>query len=291
MQDFIRRCFILGSALLTCTAKQDKTECVFKTHGVTFDVGPLQMGMSTSYHVKDSRDTVENNYTYVFNVCGYADSPDRDCDVTVSGAGPAPAFQVFDSNKGCHRLGQIGREYAKWSLLDQDDPTYGVALTYLGGDSCDGGRLNRSMTLKFVCSSSWGNTPNAKVEENECSYMLEFQTVFGCPQECPFVDRKMCGGFGFCGMDTDNDAPRCFCNEGRTGVDCMTMLADVDQGGCNGTCIALIFVVLLLVSLLIAGGVIWYRVNKLAKLNIKFGELSDTFDNGEAVGLKAGIQH
>jgi len=265
-----------------------KDECVFSAKGASFDVTALKMGMSASYHVKDIRDTVENNYTYVFNVCGYATPPANECIRTVAGRGAAPAFQVYDNGKSCHRLGGVGEKYRKFSLLDEDDPTYGVSLTYTGGDKCSEGKIDRSMTVKFICAETWGNTPNARVKEDECSYELEFQTVFGCPQECPFVDRALCGGKGFCGMDSDTNKPKCFCNEGHTGPDCMTLLADLDQGGCDGTCVALIFVMLLLVALLLAGGVIFYRVKKLQSLNLKFGLMSDTFNHEEQMGLTSG---
>lgn len=265
-----------------------KEECKFSAGGATYDVTALKMGMSASYHVKDIRDTVENNYTYVFNVCGYANSPMPECDKTAAGTGPAPAFQVYDYDKGCHRLGGVGEQFRTFALLDEDDPTYGVSLTYSGGDKCSGGTVERQMTVKFICAESWGNTPNARVKEDECSYELEFQTVFGCPQECPFVDRALCGGQGFCGMDSDTNKPKCFCNDGHTGADCMTLTADLDQGGCDGTCVALIFVMLLLIALLSAGGVIFYRVKKLQSLNLKFGEMSDSFNPEENVGLTSG---
>ena len=39
--------------------------------------------------------------------------------------------------------------------------------------------------------------------------------------------------------------------------------ADLDTASCNSTCVALIFVMILLVALLTAGGVIFYRVKKV----------------------------
>lgn len=279
---------LVNLVIASSTLAYAADDCSFTSHGSTFDVTPLKMGMSASYHVKDVRDTVENNYTYIFNVCGYANSPDAECDKTGAGTGPAPAFQLFDHKKGCHRLGGVGEQYRKFELLDEHDPTYGMQLTYGGGDKCNEGKLERSMTIKFICAESWGNTPNARVIEDECSYILEFQTVFGCPQECPFVERALCAGNGFCGMDSDTNKPKCFCNEGHTGADCMTLTADLDTASCNSTCVALIFVMILLVALLTAGGVIFYRVKKLQSLNLKFGEMSDAFNPEENVGLTTG---
>jgi hypothetical protein len=274
-------CWLLVGWVKVALAEDD---CSFKAaEGIEFNVGALKMGLQTSYHVKDLRDDSENNYTYVFNVCGYAESPDTRCTDT-----PAPAFQIFDNDKpeGCHRLGRVGEDYRKWSLLDEDNPTYGVALEYLGGDECTLPKMEtfqRSMTIKFLCAEEWGNTPQAKVIEDQCHYELEFMTIFGCPLSCPFNNRKLCGGVGFCQMDSDTGKPRCFCNEGRGGDDCSQKLADMVHSSCNGTCVGLIFVMLLLIVLLVVGGVIWYKVNKLAKLNLRFEGLS--FDSEEAVGL------
>jgi len=244
-----------------------------------FDLRPLKVGLQSPYRVKDLVDSVERNYTYVFNVCDDAAVPSRKCVESPAGAGPVPAFQVFPDGS-CFRLA-ASISTVKYSLLDDDDPTQGVALTYTQGDECHFGNttVQRELTLKFKCSESWGKIPDTRVEESMCKYGLVFETVYGCPTQCPFVNRKLCGGVGFCGMDNDAQSPRCFCNEGLGGADCTLKLSDV-KGPCDGTCIALILMIILLVVLLIAGLVILHRAIKMSKLSVKFGTFDDSI-NGE----------
>jgi hypothetical protein len=246
----------------------------------SFDLRPLRVGIDSPYRVKDLIDSVERNYTYVFNVCDDAAVPSRKCEETLAGSGPAPAFQVFGDGS-CVRLSG-STTTAKYSLLDEDDPTQGVALTYFDGDPCHfpgNVTVRREFTIKFKCSESWGKIPDTRVEESLCKYDLMFETVYGCPIQCPFVNRKLCGGVGFCGMDDDAQAPRCFCNEGLWGPDCTLKLSD-KKAACDGTCVALILMVILLVVLLVAGFVILHRAIKMAKMNVKFGTFDDSI-NGE----------
>lgn len=270
------------SALCTNTNTDGKGMCGASCGTASFDLRPLKVGLQSPYYVEDLYDSVERNYTYVFNVCDDAAVPSRKCSESVAGTGPAPAFQVFDNDDTCFRLGNSFMN-VNYSLLDVNDPTQGVAVTYLNGDPChfSAGNLtiNRTLTLKFKCSESWGKIPENRIAEDMCKYELTFDTVYGCPVQCPFVNRKLCGGNGFCGMDNDAKSPRCFCNEGLGGPDCTLNLKDV-KGPCDGTCVALILMVILLSVLLVAGFVILHRAIKMAKLNVKFGTFDDSI-NGE----------
>jgi hypothetical protein len=101
-----------------------------------------------------------------------------------------------------------------------------------------------------------------------------FESIFGCPTECPFFNRKMCGGNSFYGMDQDAGRPRCFCNDGQAGADCQ-VVGDV-SALCDGTCGLLICVIILLCGLLVVGLVIFVRVHKLSLLDVKFGEMAES---------------
>ena len=118
--------------------------------------------------MKDLIDSVERNYTYVFNVCADAAPPAKDCEVRTSGSGPGPAFQVYNNGE-CRRLGKA-KDVVKWSLLDEGNPTLGVRMTYQDGDQCelkdkDGKDFSRSMSIKFLCAGRFGEMPDAKVLE------------------------------------------------------------------------------------------------------------------------------
>jgi hypothetical protein len=73
---------------------------------------------ANSYSVKDDIDTLQRNYTYVFNVCGNVGQlPDDDC--PTSPAQPTvPAYQISNDNRACYRLGSTPvAPDAQWSLL------------------------------------------------------------------------------------------------------------------------------------------------------------------------------
>lgn len=244
--------------------------------GAIFDMRPLRVGDQSSYRVQDLDHTEQSNYTYVFNVCGDAEVPVPDCEETESGRGNGPAFQIFNDGTHCRRLGK-DKDLMEWNLIDEINPAGGVELTYINGDVCESHpEIMRTMTIRFVCAQRWGDVPDALVEENNCHYSMEFETIFGCPVQCPFQNNALCGGNGFCGMDTDKHVPKCFCNHGWHGADCNTE-GELEAAGCTGFCVALVFALVLLVGLLAASGVIYWRVHKLAQLNLRFGDLTQSF--------------
>jgi hypothetical protein len=167
----------------------------------------------------------------------------------------------------------------KWDLIDQDDPIKGISLTYPGGDTCvlAGKNVTREFTIQFTCSNSYGRDPDARVKEDLCHYGIEFPTIFGCPLECPFSNRKLCSGQGVCAMDTDAGGPRCFCDDGFDGRDCSYVGKAPVESSCSGFCVALVFIVIIMGGLLVAGGFLYYRVWKLAKLNVRFGNMTSSF--------------
>jgi len=280
----------LASVTLLAFGQHTVDDCVFTHNKATFDLSALKTSLKSSYRVRDFDDGPERNYTYVFNVCGNAAVPEEEdrCVETESGSGPAPVFQIFNDGR-CWRLGKMQTLKAhnlKWALLDQQDPTKGVSMTYLNGDKCSFVRekknVTREFTIRFKCSDAYGRDPDARVEEDTCAYGIDFETIFGCPTECPFSNRKLCAGNGMCGMDTDLGAPRCFCNEGFDGNDCSYAGTAPVPSACSGFCVALVFVVIFMAGLLIAAGFIYYRVWKLQKLNVRFGAMTNSLIKGSA---------
>eukprot|EP01006_Ploeotia_vitrea_P017227 TRINITY_DN48307_c0_g1_i1.p1 TRINITY_DN48307_c0_g1~~TRINITY_DN48307_c0_g1_i1.p1 ORF type:complete len:303 (+),score=143.76 TRINITY_DN48307_c0_g1_i1:36-944(+) len=216
-------------------------------------------------------------------VCGVSDPPEVQCETTSSGSGPAPAFQVFtDGTNRCHRLGRDADSVA-WALLDESDPAQGLSLTYLNGDACvnaaTGVNTSRELKIRFKCSGVIGSAPDSKVvEENTCKYDVEFESVFGCPLECPVNQYKLCSGHGFCAYDEHIGRPRCFCNRGHVGADCSTLAESGNS--CDATCVALVFVVVLLTAVLIGAGVVFHMLKKSEEANMRFGDLTQSFHPG-----------
>ena len=222
-----------------------------------------------SYNFHDADNKVLRNFTYVLNVCGLAKKPSRSC---INGT--APAYQTSARGE-CVALGD-SVENSVWSLLDAEDPTKGVALTYFNGTYCSAFNKQRSIKIRFVCENRM-KIPATTVNEKECQYTVTMATEFGCPTECARPGAQVCGSNGFCGYDTDKKAPGCFCDYGWAGESCTSSSGSqgTSKPGCDGVCVALIFVFLLLLGLIAAGIVILMRVRKMNELNIRFAALAE----------------
>eukprot|EP00823_Brevimastigomonas_motovehiculus_P005723 TRINITY_DN4266_c0_g1_i1.p1 TRINITY_DN4266_c0_g1~~TRINITY_DN4266_c0_g1_i1.p1 ORF type:complete len:354 (-),score=43.35 TRINITY_DN4266_c0_g1_i1:498-1481(-) len=280
---------VLSLVSLTCASISD---CTWKHPflGLSYNLKSLTRNPLTDmgYRVRDSRELASANYTYVFNVCDSISSPADSCEPTDAGTGPAPVFQLTPTLK-CHRLGSQNLSHSFLHPLDRLDETAGISLTYTHGDRAwDTNRTYRSFSIHFLCVDRPVFEPGSKVYEDEINmhYQLSFETMFGCPSECPFAmnekvkELRLCGGHGFCGIDNDSKAARCFCNDGRTGSDCMTAVTESSTSSpkkCDGVCAAVAVVVVIMGLLLIAALFMYYRLHRLDKMNLRFSALSDSF--------------
>jgi len=244
-------------------------------------LAPLTLGPRFNYHVKDSMDSAERNYTYVFNVCDNVGHVPRD---TCAGVEAAPAYQVSDTQDFCYKLGNSPTD-VDWSLIDADNPTTGVRLTYRGGDQCDGTNYDRTLTVNFLCSTEQGMSEfsHTRVIEDNCQYKLDVNTVFGCPNEC-YVgsNRQLCSGHGFCGMDDDHNKPRCFCYDTFYGFSCENQ---VEDGGLGVVGVLLILMILGLSGLLAAAVWVYFKVRKLRRR--KLYQMGDVGDDDGSTGVFA----
>jgi hypothetical protein len=163
---------------------------------------------------------VEQNFTYMFNVCGSLVGGVPSACATVTGLHKAGALQidkrvVNDPNDDyCYLAGVYGDQATTLTLLDQEDPTKGLALTYYG-DYCKHPMDQRRFRIELVCADKLNPIPTHALEYAHCSYTVTMPSVYGCPLECPVADRQLCGGNGHCAYDIDKAAARCFCNHGE----------------------------------------------------------------------------
>lgn len=170
----------------------------------------------------------------------------------------------------CKRLGSTA-DQVEWNLIDEVDPTKGIKLTYLGGETClsknekESG-TERQFTINFKCSKtvSVPEFESLRVIEDDCRYSLDLETVLGCPNECLIGEdnRELCSNNGFCGMDRDNNAPRCFCFAGFGGSTCETFYS---TSLFTGTGTFLLVLCIALVGLLVAGVRVYLNVTKLRR--------------------------
>lgn len=204
--------------------------------GATFDLTELQRTAGQpSYQVEDGNipctHSVEPLYTYQFNLCGavtgYVEDRCREELVDTHGVSKLPTAGAIQINKHndnnsnddwCYVVGYYNEAASKTKLLDENDPSKGIIVTYLG-DFCNGG-TQRKFHIHLECADKLNPVPTHAYEYTGCEYTIFMPSVYGCPLECPVANRQLCGGNGHCAYDPDKRGARCFCNHGSYGEDC-----------------------------------------------------------------------
>jgi len=200
---------------------------------------------------------VEANYTYIFNVCGTVGTsamPDK-CK-TLTNVGQASALQIntrgtYDqSDDYCFMAGEYSEVMTKVSLLNQEDPTKGIQVSYAGGRCSNGDQ--RMFNIEMGCMDKLNPVATHALEYSHCVYTVTMPSIYGCPLECPVSNRHLCGGNGHCAYDDDKHAARCFCNNGYTGADCSKTATD-DSLNYSPALLGLIITLFIIVCALAAG--------------------------------------
>ena len=216
------------------------------TSTASFDLRPLKEAaamnkgvISTTGGDVPCTETQEKNYTYYVGICGpvpassLPKSTCTDSDLAKVEAANSYAVQVTvdgtcaGADCHCHsagiKQGTDGNAYM-WSLINDNDPTVGVALTYPSGEQChrhsgESVAPDREMTVRFLCSNTVAATPSRAEEISHCHYEVDIQTIYGCPTQCGTENGKLCGGHGICAFDKTNKKAKCFCDDGWGGND------------------------------------------------------------------------
>lgn len=205
---------------------------------------------------QSSGSTVPRPPGIVDEQAGFLDQQYNQGSTPIFMTGPGPAWQVETQMNGteevCTRCYRLGRSYTEnngvknlrgimnWGVMSDVNPTEGVYIEYLEGDTeipgCNGN--NRQFRIVFECNPSAPSnehdnldTSSAVVNEDPlCTYTVKFKSTAGCPVECPHRTRdgieKLCDGHGHCELDAGLQKPRCFCDVGWTGADCGTSSND-----------------------------------------------------------------
>jgi hypothetical protein len=84
---------------------------------------------------------VEKNYTYIFNICSNVALGVPTACLSMGGLSTAAALQINKnvendpSDDWCYAVGSYSDKTTTVSLIDQNDPTKGVSVSY-SGDYC-----------------------------------------------------------------------------------------------------------------------------------------------------------
>lgn len=239
----------------------------------TFDLRGLTIVAPSDklYQITDGdiecTEEVEAEYTYVFNFFGdvsYYEGLPHTCENRTS----ASAVQYGTHEAQCHTIGRYDPDFDDmiWSLYDKSsdaDPSRGVTLSYLSGDSCSS--KDRTLRVNVVCANHAYRLMGAK-EIDTCEYEITVESYSGCPKECPVTENGLCDSHGLCMMELsdtfgNHGTPRCYCYEGRDHSDCSHKAkhsSSQSTSGSNpeGTQIALL-VILTLMFVGLVGAVIY----------------------------------
>jgi len=169
---------------------------------------------------------------------------------------------------GVLRQCYVAGQHATYSLIDSTDPSKGIELMYTGGAQCNsapngGAPPARSLTIRIGCANIQNPVPTTANEVSHCAYLVEMDSFYGCPLECPVGGeaRGVCSDHGVCAWDQSNARAHCFCDEGYTGADCSSVDKGTKSSGTSGAVIGLLVTVLLVAVVL--GVVLFFVIRML----------------------------
>jgi len=179
------------------------------------------------------------------------------------------ALQYLDRADGYKECNVIGRYDSSvddiyYKLLDDQNPAFGVSMTYPLGAACPNDKL-RSATIDLICDNV-NFVIESTLEPELCAYHIVARSYYGCPTECPVTKNGLCNSHGHCAYDPINRNAYCYCNSGYSGAGCD------HHGGSSSSYTGYdaqvaLMVVLLIISLGLTGVIIFmvYKVTLLRR--------------------------
>lgn len=214
---------------------------------------------------------VEQNYTYAFNICNAVSSGvPKNCPTGAAALQIDRRATFEEDDDLCWIAGRFEATNQKqseqyFSLLDEHDPTKGVALT-MYGDNCKHNQegeevaTQREFRLEFECADVAVAVPIHALEYSHCHYTVTIPSVFGCPTECPLAGMSLCNGKGHCAYDTDVQSARCFCDTGYTGDDCTLTTSETEAVTQKSSSLTgLIVTLFVLITFLVGAVVVMFK--------------------------------
>ena len=160
--------------------------------------------------------------TYLFNVCGVIEGPTPAACESLNGLQSASALILDDrgtldtNDDYCYLIST----YDPWdqssvaeSLLDAENPSIGMKITYFGAYCSNEAR--KQFDIHLNCSDTLIPVVEDAVEYEHCKYSVTLHSIHSCPLECSVSNLHLCGGNGRCGYDGNAGVAQCMCNEGE----------------------------------------------------------------------------
>lgn len=204
----------------------------------------------------------QKNKTYMFNICGVLASGIPTSCLLLNDIRKAAAVRIDSSSNPpeCVIAGMYSETASKVQLIDQDDPTKGLAIIYYGDYCSDPPSVQRKFIINMVCTDKLNPLPTEAYESAHCEHTITIPSIYGCPLECPVVSRRLCAGNGHCHYDGDKGSAKCFCNDGYYGPDCGSFGDSSDViSGYTSALMGLIVTLLVIIGVLVGGVVVLVR--------------------------------
>ena len=229
--------------------------CMFSKYNATYNLNGINIGKDGDHLYHTGSDPAKPKYQYYFNLCnpvkelppysfcknnndsihwdkGYCkeiNTETGECkDELIPIDGVTYAYQVDPDDTLCVKLSKEDGGPPVWNLIDNEDPSSGVSISLKYGDyspGCQTNSKNRELQLRFRCSTDSNydlstNTIVSETIETPCEYIMELNSIWGCPTECAIYNGKLCSNNGICSYDWKANKPKCFCYGNYNGIAC-----------------------------------------------------------------------
>lgn len=255
---------VILAAFAAAAAKD--TQCYWKSFaGATYDLRGMTIGSKDKcYHIKagdiECTPEEEPSYNYIFNLC--APTPSQCIPDACKSKEASAVMQYLD--KDCWIAGTYDTQHddSHYALLDANDPSVGVSMTYRSGEACKTGNVQRTTTFDVYCDDVSPPYIEDATEPTHCQYHVILKSVHGCPKECAVTSNGLCNGHGKCMYDSSRKEAYCYCNKGYGGNSC-TKASGGSDDEYDGYSVQLALTIVLLIVTLALLAVVGFFIYKL----------------------------
>ena len=124
----------------------------------------------------------EPSFAYSFNYCANVHPVPPACDKMGKSGVALQYLDLGGSEYDCYVIGKYDalKDDLSYSLLDKNDPSKGVTMSYPFGERCELGGVMRSARIDVECADVAHQIVSAQ-STTHCSYNLVVKSYYGCP--------------------------------------------------------------------------------------------------------------